>query len=139
MVFRSRKTTDAIFVIAGFGQLMKQLVIILITISAILLNGCCRHPPAKSISEIENQLTEQFRRQHESHKELAGRKIDAVTITSFNFPDGDPHPFLGIGSTWNGVTSYTHLPMIPLGDGIFGVTFQDTTTKEELSAIISIR
>jgi hypothetical protein len=29
--------------------------------------------------------------------------------------------------------------MVQLGDGLFGVTYQDGTTKEELSAIIRFR
>ena len=118
---------------------MKRFATILMIISALFLGGCCRHPHPKVVSEVENQLTQQFRHQHESHREFAGRKIDAVTIAHFSFSGGNPHPYLGIGITWNGVTTYADLPMVPLGDGLFGVTFQDVTTREELSAVISFR
>jgi hypothetical protein len=113
------------------------LVIIAVFVS---LSGCCRRPHPKLLPEVAEQLAQQFRTQHESRSHRTfGRKIEAVQITSFSFPSGNPHPYLGIGVTWDGAITYTAVPMIHLGDGLFGVTYQDATTKEELSAVISFR
>ena len=125
---------------------MKSFAVCLVIISAVVLDGCCKRPDTapdarypKSISEVENQLLEQFRKQHESHKQFAASRIEEVTIIRFAFPTPSPRPYLGVGIKINGIVSYSDVPIVQLGDGLFAVTFRDSTTGEELSAIISFR
>jgi len=122
---------------------MKSFAVCLVIISAVVLDGCCKRPHpksiSKSISEVESQLLEQFRMQHESHKQFAGSKIEAVTITRFGFPSPSPRPYLVVGIKINGIVNYSDVPIVQLGDGLFAVTCRDSTTGEEVSAIISFR
>lgn len=113
---------------------------LILAFSVLALNGCDRSHQPKSLSDIGKQLTDQFRQQNDS-KPQAVRKLKTVQVTGFSSPPGNPHPYLGIAVAWEGADTiqYTGVPLIPLGDGLFGVTYQATDTKEELSAVISFR
>jgi hypothetical protein len=85
-------------------------------------------------------MTRQFVSQWDAQPHATPRKLKSVQITSFDAPAGSPRPYLGVVLTWeNGSRTHTSLPMVQLGDGLFGVTYEDATTKEKLSAVVSFR
>lgn len=118
---------------------MRPLSLFVMATALTLLLGACSRPRPKSLSDVSEQLSQQFRSQHEANSGASSRKLKSVRIVSFGFPTGNPHPYLGVAVAWDDATTYTSLPMVQLGDGLFGVTYQDAATKEELSAIISFR
>ncbi len=69
------------------------------------------------------------------------RKLKSVQITGFSTPSGNPRSYLGIRVLWEGPDKRTEtdIPMIQLGDGLFGVTYTDPDTKEGFSAVLSFR
>ena len=122
---------------------MKHFTILsFIAACALGLGGCDTHHHSKSLSDGAEQLTEQFRSQHDSKPQASpARKLKSVQITGFSFPSGNPHPYLGVGVAWEGTDTinYTGIPMVQLGDGLFGVTYETPDTKEELSAVLSFK
>jgi len=118
---------------------MHRLSTLLLAAGCAVLLGACAPSHPKSLSEVAVQLSEQFRNQHDSKPQTPRRNLKSVSITSFGFPTGNFHPYLGVAVDWSDGTTYTSLPMVQLGDGLFAVTYQDATTKEELSAIVSFR
>ena len=112
------------------------------TILVFVLDGCSNEHHPKSLSDVSEQLTEQFRRECDSRPHsLPEHRVKSVEITGFSTPSGNPHPYLGIGVSREGTDgiNYTGVPLIQLGDGLFGITYQDFNTKEEFSAILSFR
>jgi hypothetical protein len=103
------------------------------------LAACTDRPAAKSLDDVSAQLTQQFVSQHEAGTAVTPRQLKSVHVKSFSFPAGNPHPYLGISVRWEDAVTYTSIPMVQLGDGLFGVTYQDGPTKEALSAIIRFR
>lgn len=99
----------------------------------------CDHPRTKSLDEVSDEISAQFRAQHAAKKFSTPRKLVSARITSFDAPPGNPRPYLGIEVAWDDVTSSTGVPLIQLGDGLFGITYTDPTNKAQYSAIIHFR
>ncbi|MBI5686948.1 MAG: hypothetical protein HZC54_17910 [Verrucomicrobia bacterium] len=116
---------------------MKSLAVIFI---AIAVCGCTDRAATNSLSDASEQMTRQFVSQWDAQPHATSRKLKSVRITSFDTPTGNPRPYLGVALTWeNGSRTHASLAMVQLGDGLFGVTYEDTTTKEKFSAIVSFR
>lgn len=118
---------------------MKQLSILLFAGFSCIALVACNRSHTQSTSDVGEQLTEQFRSQQNSKSQTTPRKLKSVSITSFDFPSGNAHPYLGVAVAWEDNTTYTSLPMVQLGDGLFGVSYEDPKTKEDYSAIINFR
>lgn len=100
----------------------------------------------QSLSAVEAQLTKQFRSEFESkYKSLYNgqrRTIEAVHISNFDRrPSGaESCNFMELGIEWDSAgTLSAEVALIPLGDGLFGVTFHDGVTHMGLPAVISFR
>lgn len=119
-------------------SLMKTIRIFL-TLASIAGLAACDHPRTKSLDEVSDEISTQFRAQHAAKKFSTPRKLVSVRITSFDTPPGNPRPYLGIEVAWDDVTSSTGVPLIPLGDGLFGITYTDPTNKSNYSAIVHFR
>lgn len=117
---------------------MKRFTTILLLGLAALILGACDGPKAKSVADISQQLTEQFRAQHEGSPS-APRKLKNVEVKSFETPSGNPRAYLGISVAWEDTTTSTSVALIQLGDGLYGVTYTDPKSQEELSAVLSFR
>lgn len=117
---------------------MKQLSTVLMAlILTILLSGCGGSRHSKSLSDVADQLTQQFRRRYDSVQPPATRRLKSVKIESFNFPSGNP--YLGVAMVYDDALIFTSLPMVQLGDGLFGVSYRDDVAKVNVPAIISFR
>jgi len=119
---------------------MKQerLRILLTILFSVLLTACDR-PRANPLASASQQLSDQFLAQHAAKKVSPPRKLLSARITGFEAPPGNPHPYLSIAVAWEDATTNTGVPLIQLGDGLFGLTYKDPTTKEEYSAVINFR
>jgi hypothetical protein len=78
---------------------MKQLPTVLLAAALAFLLGACDRSRPKSLSDVAVQLTEQFRHQHNSKSQAPSKNIKSVSVTSFDFPPGNPHPYLGVAVT----------------------------------------
>ena len=116
---------------------MRSLAVIFIF---MMFCGCTDRAATNSLSDASEQITRQFVSQWNARPHATPRKLKSVEITSFETPAGNPRPQLGVALTWeDGSRTYTGLAMVQLGDGLFGVTYEDSTTKEKLSAVVSFR
>ena len=108
--------------------------------SIVAFCGCTDRATTNSLSDASAQISRQFVSQWNAQPQTTPRKLKSVRITSFDAPTGNPRPGLGVALTWeDGSRTYSGLPMVQLGDGLFGVTYEDANTKEKLSAIVSFR
>ena len=114
-------------------------VIFFAVVMATSLVSCGSSRP-KSLDDVSEQLTQQFRAQHEAHKGLPVRPLKSAKITRFEIPPGENVPsLLGLSLDWGEFVTQTSVPMIQLGDGLVGITYTDSQTHEELSAVLSFR
>ncbi len=119
---------------------MKRFLVIVLAVVMVTFLASCGSSRPKSLEEVSEQLTQQFRTQHEAHKGLPARPLKSVKITRFILPpsDGVP-PHLGLALDWGEFVAQTSVPMVQLGDGLIGITYTDGQTHEELSAVLSFR
>ena len=107
---------------------------------AVAFCACTDRGAVNPLFDASEQITRQFVSQWNAQPQATPRKLKSVWITSFDTPAGNPRAQLGVALTWeDGSKAYPALPMVQLGDGLFGVTYEESTTKQKLSAVVSFR
>ena len=117
---------------------MKTILIILFT-GVFLTFAGCEAPHTKPLDQTSKQLSDQFCKQWDAKEVATPRKFLSAHITGFQTSSVTSQPSIGIAVVWDNATTYTSVPLVQLGDGLFGITLTDQTSKEDLSAVISFR
>src|SRR4051812_46638380 len=104
---------------------MNYVRVILALVFLTSLSACNRHRAA-SLEAVSEQMAEQFRTQHATKMLHHPRKFTSARITGFVASPSTP--LLGIDVTWDDITTSTTLPIVQLGDGLFGITYRESAS-----------